>query len=315
MENNESSFAGDESSEAVSQILEQADKTSEEVEAGAEQEVEASSEENEEQEVKKEDPLSRKFAALSRREKSLKQREQEINSRMQELEEKLKAQETPQEPQVNIEDLLRKDPLKALETSGYDLNTLAEIALQDGKLPVDLQMKLMQEELEKKYNSKFEELEAKQIEEAKKKEEMQYNQAIENFKEEINSHVTSDLEKYELINSSENIDLVYDTIVEHHETTKDESGNGEILEVAEAAELVEQYLLEKAQQMLKANKLKAMLDGSKKEPVKQKVEQNQESVTLTNRASSQNPSNGVKELMSEEESLQEAAKLIKWYED
>ena len=112
------------------------------------------------------DQFSKKFAALSRREKDIRTKEQEYEQKLADLQAKYEAvapkqEEVNNEEQLPLEYRLKRNPLKTLEELGFGYEKLTELALNDGKLPPEMQMKLMREELESDYKKKFEALEEK----------------------------------------------------------------------------------------------------------------------------------------------------------
>jgi DNA repair exonuclease SbcCD ATPase subunit len=242
--------------------------------------AEENKEEDADKKVEEQDPLSKKFAALSRREKSIREREKALEQRMNELEQRLKSQSEPtqskqaEEQEEPLDSLIRKNPMKALEKYGWDLNKLAESVLSDGKLPMDMQLQLMREELKKEMMSETESL----------------------------------AEKYEFIIATDNQEMVYDTINEYHAT------HGEILPIEEAAELVEAYLEEQARGVFeKTKKAKSYLQPAAQATKPNTQTSKANSPTLTNEAAGTVPSSE-KPYLSDEESLREAAKLIRWSE-
>ena len=269
-----------------------------------ESEAETEGESQEVQEVREQegedDQFSRKFAALSRREKDIRAKEAEYEYRMRELEERLQElQNPPEEPQAPIEERLRRNPFETLEELGLGYDKLTELALNDGKLTPEMQMRLMREELENGYKSKFEELESRL---AQKEEEEEYNkyESIENnFKQEIESFVNGKNE-FELINANEASDLVYEVIEEHYNDT------GRVLELDEAAQAVESYLEDELEKLMSLGKVK-----SKFSPRQEQVFKRQPSPTLSNAHSAQAYQRADRPL-SNEESVREAAKLIRW---
>ncbi len=277
--------------------------------AFAEKEAEEIKDSEEKEESKEEADFSKKFAALSRKEKDLRSRESSYEQRMAELQAKLdeieaqKQQEPEVEPELPLEYRLRKDPLGTLSEMGLDYDALTELALNDGKLSQDMQMKLMREEIEKGYQDKYSKLEERLNLKEKEEEEAQYNKVIDNFKSEIQDHVGGDSEAYELIQANEAQDLVYDVIEEHY---KEE---GKVLSIEEASEAVESYLEEEARKLLSLKKLspKQEAELEAKEPSAPR----QSPVTLSNdhSAASQNQAD---RKLSNEESAAQAAKLLKW---
>ena len=129
-----------------------------------EPEAESEEESHEVEEVKEQegedDQFSRKFAALSRREKEIRAKEADYEQKVEELQARLyELENDPEEPQIPLEERLRRNPFETLEEMGLGYDKLTELALNDGKLTPEMQMRLMREELEHGYKSKFEELE------------------------------------------------------------------------------------------------------------------------------------------------------------
>tara|TARA_R100000656_G_scaffold102796_2_gene74770 strand:- start:296 stop:1210 length:915 start_codon:yes stop_codon:yes gene_type:complete len=269
-----------------------------------EPEAEAEGESQEVEEVREQegedDQFSRKFAALSRREKDIRAKEADYEYRMRELEEKLQElQNPPEEPQAPIEERLRRNPFETLEEMGLGYDKLTELALNDGKLTPEMQMKLMREELEHGYKSKFEELEERLAQKEQEEEYNKYESIETNFKQEIDSFVNGK-DEFELINANGASDLVYDVIEEHYNDT------GRVLNMDEAAEAVESYLEDELEKLMSLGKVK-----SKFSPRQEQVFKRQPSPTLSNAHSAQAYQRADRPL-SNEESVKEAAKLIRW---
>jgi len=269
-----------------------------------EPEAESEGESQEVEEVREQegedDQFSRKFAALSRREKDIRAKEADYEYRMSELEERLQElQNPPEEPQAPIEERLRRNPFETLEEMGLGYDKLTELALNDGKLTPEMQMKLMREELEHGYKSKFEELEERLSQKEQEEEYNKYESIETNFKQEIDSFVNGK-DEFELINANGASDLVYDVIEEHYNDT------GRVLNMDEAAEAVESYLEDELEKLMSLGKVK-----SKFSPRQEQVFKRQPSPTLSNAHSAQAYQRADRQL-SNEESVKEAAKLIRW---
>jgi len=253
------------------------------------------------QEPERNDDFSRKFAALSRKEKEVREREAEYERRIAELEHKFTAKEPQKEPEIPFDVQLRQNPLKALESVGLSYDKLTELALNDGKLTPEMQMKLMREELETDYKSKFEDLENRLVEKEKGLEEQRYEDIKLGFQNEIESFVNSNGEEYELIKANEANDVVYDVIEEHYNET------GKILDIREAAQAVENYLEEEASKLLNLGKIRSKFNpgNNEQEPLRQSQ------VTLSNAHSAQ-ANERVARKLSEEESKSAMAQMLKW---
>ena len=255
------------------------------------------------QEPEKNDEFSRKFAALSRKEKEVRAREAEYEQRIAELEQRFAAKEPQKEPEIPFDVRLRQNPLKALESVGLSYDKLTELALNDGKLTPEMQMKLMREELETDYKSKFEDLENRLVEKEKGLEEQRYEDIKLGFQNEIESFVNSNGEEYELIKANDANDVVYEVIEEHYNET------GKILDIKEAAEAVESYLEEEATKLLQLSKVRSKFNPGDNEQEPQRQSQ----VTLSNAHSAQ-ANERVARKLSDEESKSAMAKMLQWDE-
>ena len=254
-----------------------------------------------EEEGSSHDKFASKFAALSRKEKALRDKEADYQSKFEDMERRLAEYEAKgQEPEVDWEQLLRRDPLKALEEVGLGYDKLTELALNDGKLTPDMQLAAMREEIESDYRRKFEELEGRLTEKEQAEQEAYYDSVQENFHNEINNFVEQNQDKYELIEASQANTLVFDVIEEHYNET------GRVLDIGEAADAVESYLEEEAGKLMKLKKISSRLGINPQEL--EELEQ----VTLSNDHSAQVQYDGASRLLSEEESKARAAKMLQW---
>ena len=257
---------------------------------------------DEPQEGSSQDQFASKFAALSRKEKALRDREADYESKFEEMERRLAEYEAQsQEPEVDWEQLLRRDPLRALEEAGLGYDKLTELALNDGKLTPDMQMAAMREEIERDYRRKFEDLEERLHAKEEAEAEEYYNSVQENFQYEIGNFINENNETYELINASEADTLVYDVIEEHYNET------GRILDLKDAADAVESYLEEEAGKLMKLKKLSGRLDYNPEE-----LFEPESQVTLSNDHAAQVVHENAQRMLSTEESKARAARMLQW---
>ena len=254
------------------------------------------------QEESSQDQFASKFAALSRKEKALRDREADYESKFEEMERRLAEYEAQsQEPEVDWEQLLRRDPLRALEEAGLGYDKLTELALNDGKLTPDMQMAAMREEIERDYRRKFEDLEERLHAKEEAEAEEYYNSVQENFQYEIGNFINENNETYELINASEADTLVYDVIEEHYNET------GRILDLKDAADAVESYFEEEAGKLMKLKKLSGRLDYNPEE-----LFEPESQVTLSNDHAAQVVHENAQRMLSTEESKARAARMLQW---
>ena len=237
--------------------------------------------------------FDRKFAALSRKEKALRDRELELEKKF-----------GSKEKELPLERRIRSNPLKALEELGLDYDKLTELALNDGRLTPDMQMKLMREELENDYKEKFNSLEERINAKEKMEEEAKYDAVKQGFVGEIESFINENQSDFEYVAHNEATDVVYDVIEEHYNET------GRILDIKEAVEAVESYLEEEAEKLLNLGKVKNRLTSMRDE---YEQPQRQSQTTLSNAHSAQGNERVVRKL-SDEESKSAMAKMLQWDE-
>ena len=237
--------------------------------------------------------FDRKFAALSRKEKALRDRELELDKKY-----------GNKEKELPLERRIRANPLKALEELGLDYDKLTELALNDGRLTPDMQMKLMREELENDYKDKFNSLEERLNAKEKMEEEAKYDAVREGFVGEIESFINENKNDFEYVAHNEATDVVYDVIEEHYNET------GRILDIKEAVEAVESYLEEEAEKLLNLGKVKNRLTSMRDE---YEQPQRQSQTTLSNAHSAQ-ANERVGRKLSDEESKREMARMLQWDE-
>lgn len=249
-----------------------------------------------------------KFAALSRREKAAAQRERQLEKRIKEFEAKMAKPEPPKVEEESLKLRALKKPFETIKELGLDYETLTRIALNEGQLTPELQMQILKEELDSKYRSEIEQIKKQLTDKEQKENQDREAQTIGGFKREIASTIASKASDLELLNveGEDGVELVFDTINRHYEET------GEVMEIDEAAQAVEEQLFTEAKKRIELQKIKKLMGASQVTPPPAK-EVKKPSVTLSNQQSQVQPSG--KANMSDEESKREAAKLIKWIND
>ena len=268
-----------------------------------------------EEEVKPEEKVddqkfARKFAALSRKERQLKAREAEYAKKFQELEAKLAEIKKPvvEEAKVEVpfEKRFKQDPFKALEDIGLPYDKLTELALNDRQLTPEMQLKLMKDDLENGYKSKFEELEKRLNEKEKTEKKARYENIQRNYISKVKGFVSNNSEEYEFIKANNAEQVVYDVVEAHYKES------GKILTIKEAADAVESHLEEEAEKLLKLNKVGKRLQAYMEQQNKPEESTIPKPVTLTNAHSQQQADEPDKQMLSDEESKREIAKMLRW---
>ena len=252
----------------------------------AQEAVEALVVESNEPEVDQSDLFEKRFSALSKREKRL----QEEKSKYSEYKTKLEA----------IEKSKESGALEFLISNGFSLDDVINAALGgeevEQKDPVD--------KMREDFEAYKKEQEDKLAEEARRQEEENQNsikETIENHKQAITEHVRQNPEKYELIESQGQHDLVWEVTEAHFQEF------GEILSIEEASDKVEAHLEARIQELLKLKKF------SKQEPETLEDRNLGKIEKPTLNSSYSNVSVPVQEkALTREESLRKAASMLKW---
>lgn len=259
--------------------------------------------------IKVDDRFASKFAALTRKEKEVmaakKLHEQQMSEfkQQQAAIEKMK-QEIEHEKQ-SWKSKLKENPLKALEEEGFSFEDLNKIALNDSNPTIEMQLKRMQEEMDSKYSRELAELkrQLQDKEESEAKTNLERQQIA--YKRSLENTIDQNAEKYELssIYKGDAVQLAYEVTEEYYNEHK------KVLSIEEALDLVESYFEDEASKVLAAKKLAAK--STSKSPAQPSQTEKKDSVTISNSMAAEVPRNGSKNL-SREESLKEAAKLIRF---
>ena len=253
------------------------------------------------------DRFAAKFAALSREKKKMQAQADSIAKRAQEVEAKEKqmqeriAQLEQEAKQYQSKYERLKTPesaLRALEEEGLDFEKLTKMQLNEQNPTPEMLVKRLEAQMDQKYAKKLEELEAKLAEKDQKAQNDQIEAAKAGFVSRIEAAVANNPEKYEFINYNKATDLVYNVVEEYYNTHK------RVLSEEEACDMVETHLENEAKKLTSLKKLQAASAPTKPTATKG-------APTLSNSLAQEIPKNGPKKL-STEESLREAAKLIRW---
>lgn len=237
---------------------------------------------------KQDDKFSSKFAALSRKEKMLLDKERQLKT----MEDKFKNYEA-------IEKRVKSNPLEFLKEYGFTYSDLTNFVLNDGKPTPDLEVKSVREEMA----ALKKELEERET----KKQQEHLETTLKAFKADIGKYVKSDVDKYELLNLSQDpVELVYSIIEEHFKSTET------VLTTQEAADAAEKYLEDEAKKYLGVKKFQQKQETTVAKPAAEKTM----STTLSNSMDSKSPSTpdelDPNDPLFMEKSRERAAKLLKF---
>lgn len=249
-------------------------------------------------EAKAEEPISSQYAQLARKERAMRQQAQDIKAKelaLKAREDAIAAKEAPKpvDPQAAFKAKFDKDPLGAMAEMGYTWDQLTERALE---APDPKETKLLQHI--SKLEARLEELAQGQEKTVKSFEQQQqdsYKQAVSQIKMEAKKLVYTD-PNFETIKAAGSVDDVVELI---ESTFKDGMGGdhppGTLLSVQEAAQLVEDYLVEEAVKLAKLKKIQDKIKpvsapaATAKPSAESSTKQPQPVRTLTNAQTSSRP--------------------------
>lgn len=255
----------------------------------------------EETKEKKEDPrIASRFAALSKREKQILERERAMQDRQRQLE--MQAQRYQQ--LEHIVQNAKANPIAVLEQLGLSYEQITDYILQDPEATKPVAEKKL-EEIERKIKA----YEEAQLHAQRQAEQAYIDNTVKNFKNQIVSTVQSNPEKFELVALNNAYDTVFDVVEQYFNST------GELLTVEAAAQMVEEYLTNEAEErILKAKKFQSKF-SSKAEPsveAKNADAKASASKTLTNTKVTSSTQPKEEKPKSNDDSLKRAAALLRW---
>jgi len=236
---------------------------------------------------RQEDPqLSSQFAKLARQEKALRARVQQQEQALKAREAELQAKEAELLKKYELDkssyipkDLFKQDAFTALQEAGLSYDDLTQQLLNN--TPVDPRINATISKLE----SKIRELESANQETRKQAQDQQtqaYQAALKQIKNDVTQLVSTD-PAFETVKATRSIDDVVELI------EKTYSQDGVLLSVEEAAQQVEDYLIEEAMKLTQIGKIKQKL-GVASQPQKQTQKPSEpeqpQMKTLTNASSS-----------------------------
>lgn len=228
----------------------------------------------------KEDLLSTKYAAMARKEQVLRKRDLELKAREAEIEKRQKTYESDYVPRSKVGELLQQNP----ESLGLSWDQITQLVLNQPK-PEDVAFQKLQ--------AKIQSLEDNQSQvktEIEQQQQRAYTQAVEQIRQDAKGLIESD-PAYETIKEEDAAEAVVELI----EKTYKEKGI--LLDTADAANQVEEFLLNRALKLARLSKVQAKLNpppveapAPEKRTLAQAVKvQPQQTLTNAMQASSQPP--------------------------
>lgn len=192
----------------------------------------------------KTEKVSQSLQILVQREKKALERERAAKLREQEVEAKFQTLAEREAKMKEFDEMLETKPLEALEKRGMPYKKLTEIAMNDGAIPIDHELKKLKDEFDA-YRKSQEDGTRQKAEDEKQRAVQSEAKVIEDFKGDILKMLDAEPKKYELTLFDGAQGMVYDVIDEHYNRTlNEETGVGEIMDKATAADKVEKWLRE-----------------------------------------------------------------------
>lgn len=191
--------------------------------------------------------LSQAWAALMRREKAVTMREKQARERIRSDPEFAEFQRFKQARQKS------DDPDALLESFGWDYDRLIRHKMGEKEKEPSTEEKLLQ---------RIDKLEARLADKEKKEQEHTQNQTKAAALQYIDRQIDEAGDDFELVRLHKATEIVYDVIREHFDKTKKEIGEGEVLEVREAAKLVEAWLETEVDKLTTSKKIRSRFGAS-----------------------------------------------------
>jgi hypothetical protein len=192
-------------------------------------------------EAPKEEALSPKFAALARQQKAIRRMQQELKAEKEALALEKAQYQTNYVPK----DKLKQDPFAVLTEQGLSYDDIVKAAMSQD--PQVAAMRKLEMEIQAVKDSQV-----KAQEEAKASTQKQYEQAVNNIRNEVKMLVDSNA-SYETIKANDAQEAVVELIKSQFEE------DGTLLSVEDASNQVEEYLLEQALKLASLEKVKQRL--------------------------------------------------------
>lgn len=219
--------------------------------------------------------LSAQYAQLARKEKQIRAQVNAIKAQeaaIKAREDAIKAKEAEYQSQYIPKDRIAKDPLKVLQEQGYTADQITQMLL-NAPDPVAMQQQAVIDELRAEIAT------LKDGQESVKKtfqenQTQAYQQALNQIRTDVKQLVTND-SSFEAIKATNSVDDVVELI------EKTFQKDGHLLTVEEAAQAVEEYLVEEAYKLAKLNKIQAKFKPAEQKPAPTQ-QQTQKRPTLTN---------------------------------
>lgn len=211
------------------------------------------------EEVKEDPAISRQFAQLARQEKALRMKAQQQDQAMRAKEAALAAREaalTNSQPDLSkyvARDRIKQEALAVLAEEGVPYDTLVQ-QLIDSNSPQDPRMQAHIGRLEAKIQQ-LEEISKKAESSYKEQQNQAYQAAVNQIKTDVTTLVKND-PNFETIKATKSVNDVVELITQTYDK------DGILLSIEEAAQQVEDYLMEEAMNLTKIGKIKKRLQAT-----------------------------------------------------
>lgn len=251
------------------------------------------------------DEWAQRYAQIQKRERQVFQRDQEIKRREQALQER-ESRVRQFEETLALKD---KDPKTFLEKNGLSYSQITDVYLNDGKPTPEQQIQQLQSRLDALIQGREEE--------KKQLEDQTVQEKIKGFQRNIEGVIEStEGERFELIKAQKAHNLVFDVIQNYFQET------GEMLQITEAADFVENELYTEAQRLMGLSKFKPKAAPAEIDQPSEESPQRPPEPQRTSRPQSQLPARsqtvvrdagGINNLSYAQQSKREAARMLRFH--
>lgn len=194
-----------------------------------------------------EEMISPKYAALAKREANLRLKAKELQLEREAMKAEKAKYESDYVPKSQLQERLKSDPLTVMHELGVTYDELTSMIL-NAPQQADPQIVAIQQKLKA-----IEETQEKSQKSQAEQQTKAYEQAVSQIRNQAKLLVDSN-EEYSTIKERDSVEAIVDLIKLTHEE------EGIVMNVEEAAKLVEEHLLEDALKMAQLRKVKAKLN-------------------------------------------------------
>jgi hypothetical protein len=172
---------------------------------------------------------------LAKKEKAIQKQAAEARALAEQIAKQKAEHEAWQKQRAEEDDAWNRNPLDVLSKKGWDYKKLTELVLAGETPTPEMIAKLTAQEELKSWKQQQEDQRRLEAEEAAKRADQENKKAFDDFRADVQNHVTQNSDKYEYCSLFDGHEVVVELVKQHYATTQ------KVLSKDEACELAEKY--------------------------------------------------------------------------